>query len=128
MELCGKLALNPHNPHPLPDIPAAGLGSRKRSPRREAGGGGSGGGGGSSHGRDATPPPVTELVGELAEARGLWLVAVKAAVSTVRFASRFVPSFVQDFESAGGYEIMAYMVRKSSIERVPAMLEQVSVL
>lgn len=55
-------------------------------------------------------------------------MAVKAAVSTVRFASRFVPSFVQDFESAGGYEIVAYMVRKSSIDRVPSMLEQVSVL
>lgn len=70
-------------------------------------------------------PPSTELVGEAAEARGLWLAALRATVCTVRCASHFVPAFVQDFESAGGYETVAYMVRQSSIERLPAMLEQV---
>lgn len=71
--------------------------------------------------------PWTELVGEDAEEKGLWLTAVRATVCTVRCASRFVPAFVQDFESAGGYETMAYMVRRSSIERLPAMLEQVCI-
>lgn len=71
-------------------------------------------------------PPSTELVGAAAEERGLWLAALRAAVSTVRCSSRFVPAFVQDFESAGGYETVGFMVRRSSIDRLPAMLEQVS--
>lgn len=58
----------------------------------------------------------------------MWLAALRATVSTVRCASRFVPAFVQDFESAGGYETVGYMVRRSSIDRLPAMLEQVSVI
>lgn len=87
------------------------------------GGSGSGSGGGGVG--DETDPPSTELVGEAAEAKGLWLAALRATVSTVRCSSRFVPAFVQDFESAGGYETVGYMVRKSSIDRLPAMLEQV---
>lgn len=70
-------------------------------------------------------PPSTELTGMEAEERGLWLAALRATVCTVRCASRFVPTFVQDFELAGGYETVGYMVRKSSIDRLPAMLEQV---
>lgn len=100
--------------------------SRKRSPRRGGNNAGTGVavGSGGGTGNDSEPPS-TELVGEEAEARGLWLTALKATVSTVRCASRFVPAFVQDFESAGGYETVGYMVRRSSIERLPAMLEQV---
>ncbi|CAN0393301.1 unnamed protein product, partial [Hapterophycus canaliculatus] len=63
---------------------------------------------------DGSEPPSTELVGLAAEAKGLWLAALRAAVTTVRCASRFVPAFVQDFEAAGGYETVGYMVRRSS--------------
>lgn len=104
-------------------------GSRKRSPRSTKGGGRSAtaaaAAGAGVDGVDSDPPS-TELVGAAAEERGLWLAALRATVSTVRCASRFVPAFVQDFESAGGYETVGYMVRRSSIDRLPAMLEQVS--
>lgn len=96
----------------------AGNDARRRSPAHSRTPGGSGGDVGNE-------PPSTELVGKAAEARGLWLAALRATVCTVRCASHFVPPFVQDFESAGGYETVAYMVRQSSIERLPAMLEQV---
>ena len=86
---------------------------RKRSPKR--------GGGGNTE----SEPPSTELIGDAAETQGLWLAALRATVSTVRCASRFVPAFVQDFEAAGGYETVGYMVRKSSGDHLPAMLEQV---
>ncbi|CAM9400736.1 unnamed protein product, partial [Scytosiphon promiscuus] len=104
-------------------------GSHKRSPKS-----GKGGGSRSSIGSvdnsagDGSEPSSMELVGAAAEARGLWLAALRAAVSTVRSASRFVPAFVQDFEAAGGYETVGYMVRRSSIDRLPAMLEQVCLL
>lgn len=94
--------------HPTP--------SGKRSPGPAKGGGRT----------DSNDPPSTELVGAAAEESGLWLSALRAAVSTVRSASHFVPAFVQDFESAGGYETVGYMVLRSSIDRLPAMLEQVS--
>ncbi|CAN0482532.1 unnamed protein product, partial [Ectocarpus sp. 8 AP-2014] len=58
---------------------------------------------------DTNEPPSTELVGATAEESGLWLSALRAAVSTVRSSSHFVPAFVQDFESAGGYETVGYM-------------------
>lgn len=106
-----------------PSPPNPVKGSRKRSPRPTKGGGG----GRSTSAENAdSEPPSTELVGAAAEERGLWLAALRAAVSTVRCSSRFVPAFVQDFESAGGYETVGFMVRRSSIDRLPAMLEQVS--
>ena len=106
-------------------------GSRKRSPRFSKGGGGAGRAAAAAAAAAVDTsvdgePASTELVGAAAEERGLWLAALRATVSTVRCASRFVPAFVQDFESAGGYETVGYMVRRSSIDRLPAMLEQVS--
>lgn len=112
----------PHAPLPPPQKNKNKKASRKRSPKP-------GKGGTAAAGIETVDgePPSTELVGAAAEERGLWLAALRAAVSTVRCASRFVPAFVQDFESAGGYETVGYMVRRSSIDRLPAMLEQVSV-
>lgn len=109
------------NRHSGPSEGRKRLSAASASSTRSVGGGGGGGEGGAAGSESSS----TELVGKEAEERGQWLTALRATVCTVRCASRFVPAFVQDFESAGGYETVAYMVRRSAIERLPAMLEQV---
>ena len=69
------------------------------------------------------------LYGKDAEEKGLWVVAIRTVVHLVSNSCHYqCVELLKDYDSAGGYHVLAYAISNSSIKHVPKLLELVTAL
>ena len=94
-----------------------------------SGGGNYGGGPGNNPGPGPGPGPNRCLYGADAEKAGLWVVALSTVVHLVAASCRHrCVELLRDYDSAGGYHVLAHAIANSSAGHVPPLLELVTVL
>ena len=69
------------------------------------------------------------LYGKDAEEKGLWVVAIRTVVHLVYNSCHYqCVELLKDYDSAGGYHVLAYAISNSSMKHVPKLLELVTTL
>jgi len=69
------------------------------------------------------------LYGKDAEEKGLWVIAIRTVVHLVSNSCHYqCVELLKDYDSAGGYHVLAYAISNSSMKHVPKLLELVTAL